>query len=76
MLTKIYTLGAIAIAGLTIHSAYRYPSAFVLRQENQSNYAERRGMRFSGVYIAGSWRASPSRAEYSEFRGGGLGSGK
>ena len=76
MLTKIYTLGAIAIAGLTIHSAYRYPSVFVLRQENQSNYAERRGTRFSGGFIGGYWRASPSRAEYSEFRGGGLGSGK
>ncbi len=76
MLTKIYTLGAIAIAGLAIHSAYRYPSAFVLRKENQSNYAERRGTRFSGGYIGGYWRASPSRAAYSDFRGGGLGSGK
>ena len=76
MLTKIYTLGAIAIAGLAIHSAYRYQSAFVLRQENQSNYAVRRGTRISGVYIGGYWQASPSRAEYPEFRGGGLGAGK
>ena len=76
MLTKIYTLSAIAIAVLAIHSAYRYPSAFVLRKENQSNYAVRRGTRFSGGYIGGYWRASPSRAEYSDFRGGGLGSGK
>ena len=76
MLTKIYTLSAIAIAGLAIHSAYRYPSAFVLRQENQSNYAQRRGTRLSGGYSGGYWRAFPSRAEYSDFRGGGLGSGK
>ena len=76
MLTKVYTLGAIAIAGLTIHSAYCLPSAFVLRKENQSNYAERRGTRFSGAYIGGYWRAYPSRDAYSDFRGGGLGSGK
>ena len=76
MLSKIYTLGTVAIAGLAIHSAYRYPSAFVLRQENQSNYSTRRGTRISGVYIGGYWQASPSRAEYPEFRGGGLSAGK
>lgn len=76
MLTKIYTFGAIAIAASAIYSAYRYPSVFTLRQENQSNYTVRRGMRFSGVYIGGYWQASPSRAEYPEFRGGGLGAGK
>lgn len=72
MLTKIYTLSAIAIAGLTIHTAYSYPSAFVLRKESQSNYVERRGTRLSSGYR----RATFSRTEYPNFRGGGLGSGK
>ena len=72
MLTKIYTLSAIAIAGLTIYTAYSYPSAFVLRKENQSNYAERRGTRLSRGYR----RATSSRNAYPNFRGGGLGSGK
>lgn len=76
MLTKIYTIMAIAIALLTIQAAYRYQSAYVLRQENQNNYAPRRGTRISGVYVGGYWQASPSRAEYPEFRGGGLGAGK
>ncbi len=76
MLTKIYTVSAMAIAFLTIQAAYRYQSAYNLRQENQTNYAVRRGTRISGVYIGGYWQSSPSRAEYPEFRGGGLGSGK
>ncbi len=76
MLTKFYALGAIAIAVLTVRSAYSYQSAFVLRQENQNNYAVRRGTRLSGVYRGGYWQASPSRADYPDFRGGGLGTGK
>ena len=76
MLTKIYTIGSIAIAGLAFNSAINYPSAFQLRQENQNNYVSRRGTRLSGVYLGGYWQASPSRAEYPEFRGGGLGAGK
>ena len=76
MLTKLYTVSAIAIALLTIQAAYRYQSAYTLRQENQRNYATRRGTRLSGVYVGGYWQSSPSRAEYPEFRGGGLGAGK
>ena len=76
MLSKIYTLGSMAIAAWAINSAMSYPSAFVLRQENQSNYTSRRGSRMSGVYYGGYWQSSPSRTEYPEFRGGGLGSGK
>lgn len=76
MLSKIYTLGSIAIAGMAINSAVNYPSAFVLRQENQNNYVSRRGSRMSGVYLGGYWQAAPSRGEYPEFRGGGLGTGK
>ena len=76
MLTKFYALGAIAIAVLTIKAAYSYQSAFVLRQENQNNYSTRRGTRLSGAYIGGYWQASPSRSDYPDFRGGGLGTGK
>lgn len=76
MLSKIYALSAIAIAVLTVRAAYSYQSAYTLRQENQTNYSSRRGTRMSGVYIGGYWQASPSRAEYPDFRGGGLGSGK
>ena len=76
MLTKIYLLGSMAIAVWAIDSAVRYPSAFTLRQENQSNYTSRTGSRMSGVYLGGYWQASPSRTEYPEFRGGGLGTGK
>ena len=76
MLTKIYTVSAVAIALLTIQAAYRYQSAYNLRQANQTNYTTRRGTRMSGVYVGGYWQASPSRAQYPEFRGGGLGSGK
>lgn len=76
MLSKIYLLGSIAIAVWAIDSATRYPSAFTLRQSNQSNYASRRGSRISGVYVGGYWQASPSRTEYPEFRGGGLSTGK
>ena len=76
MLNKIYTIGSIAIAGIAFNSAINYPSAFKLRQENQSNYVSRRGTRLSGVYYGGYWQASPSRGAYPEFRGGGLGTGK
>ena len=76
MLSKIYTLGSMAIAVWAIDLAVNYPSAFVLRQENQSNYVSRRGSRMSGFYYGGYWQASPSRTEYPEFRGGGLGTGK
>lgn len=76
MLNKIYTISAIAIAVLAVRAAYRYQSAFVLRKENQTYYSSRRGTRISGVYIGGYWQASPSRAEYPEFRGGGMGTGK
>jgi hypothetical protein len=75
MLTKLYTIIAIAIAIFTIQAAYRYQSAFTLRQAN-NNHISRRGTRISGIYIGGYWQASPSRAEYPEFRGGGLGTGK
>ena len=76
MLDKIYTLGSVAIAGLAINTAVSYPSAFVLRRENQSDYTSRRGSRISGVYLGGYWQASPSRGDYPEFRGGGLNAGK
>ena len=76
MLTKIYTLSTITIAILAAYSAYNYKDAFTLRQENQSNFVVRRGTRLSGDYINNTWRASPSRAEYPEFRGGGSGAGK
>jgi hypothetical protein len=76
MLTKLYTISAVAIALMAIQAACRYQSAFVLRNENQNNYASRRGTNISGVYIGGYWQATPSRAEYPEFRGGGMGTGK
>ena len=75
MLNKIYVISSVAIAAWAIDSAVRYPSAFTLRQENQS-YTSRTGSRMSGVYLGGYWQASPSRTEYPEFRGGGLGTGK
>ena len=59
-----------------IDTAVSYPSAFVLRRENQSEYTSRRGSRISGVYLGGYWQASPSRGDYPEFRGGGLNAGK
>ena len=76
MLDKIYTFGSLAIAGLAINTAVSYPSAFVLRRENQSEYTSRRGSRISGVYLGGYWQPSPSRGDYPEFRGGGLNAGK
>ena len=76
MLNKIYSFGAIIIAILAIYLALADRSALVLREEDQSNYVVRGGTRLSGVYIDNNWQPSPSRAEYSEFKGGGLGVGK
>lgn len=76
MLSKIYTVLALAIAIYILHAAYTNRSALVLRQENQPQYNPRYGTRIYGGYVGGTWRSSPSRSGYGSFRGGGSGSGK
>ena len=78
MITKIFAGIAALLAIWSITDAYTQKSAFVLRQENQSNFSPRRGTSQSGYYDRnGTWIFySESRSSYSNFQGGGPGSGK
>lgn len=75
-MSKILTLLALTIASLTIYAGYTQRSALMLRQESQPLYWSRHGTSVSGRYSRGSWYASPDRATYGSFRGGGPGAGK
>ncbi|NES82429.1 MAG: hypothetical protein F6K10_14055 [Moorea sp. SIO2B7] len=76
MLTKIITLASAAIAGYTIFSGYNQSSAFMLRQQTQTNHWPRHGTIPSGIYYGGYWQPLPNRSAYGGFRGGGPNSGK
>ncbi|MGV2826533.1 hypothetical protein [Myxosarcina sp. GI1(2024)] len=76
MLTKIYTVMALAIAIYILHAAYTNRSALVLRQQTQPQYNPRYGTRIYGGSVGGVWQPSPTRSSYGSFRGGGSGSGK
>ncbi len=78
MLTKIFAGIAVVLAIWSITDAYTQKSAFVLRQETQTNFSPRRGTTTSGYYDRnGVWIFhSGTRSSYSGFQGGGPGSGK
>lgn len=76
MITKLFAAAGLGIAIITIFTAFKSPSAFRLRQEEQPDFRPRRGTDLSGRYTKGEWVSAPSRREYSNFRGGGPSSGK
>lgn len=76
MFTKLFAAAAVALAGITLYSAFTQQGAMVLRQENQDNHWARYDTSPSGRYRSGVWVASPDRATYGSFRGGGPGAGK
>lgn len=77
MLTKVFAGIAVFMALWSITDAYTQKSAFVLREEKQSNFSPRRGTSLSGSYSrGGGWIFVPSRSSYGNFQGGGPGTGK
>ncbi|MDJ0735573.1 MAG: hypothetical protein QNJ47_16190 [Nostocaceae cyanobacterium] len=78
MLTKVFAAAAVAIALIAIVDGYTQKSAFVLREEKQTNYSPRSGTQLSGSYNSnGVWiYTTTTRSYYEDFRGGGPGSGK
>ncbi len=76
MLSKLFALAAVAIAGFAIYAAFTQRSAMVLRQEQQPHYWARHNTHSSGVYRSGVWHSNPVRSSYGAFRGGGPGAGK
>jgi len=76
MLSKLFAAVAVAIAAITLFAGFTQRSAFVLRQEDQSNYWSRTDTQPAGTYRGGVWVASPDRTSYGGFRGGGPGAGK
>ncbi|GEM_PF-833020 len=78
MLTKVFAGIAVLMAIWSITDAYTQKSALILREEKQSNFSPRRGTSLSGSYgNNGTWIFySETRSSYSNFQGGGPGSGK
>ncbi|MEM9926315.1 MAG: hypothetical protein AAF915_21615 [Cyanobacteria bacterium P01_D01_bin.50] len=78
MLSKIFAGIAVLMAIWSITDAYTHKSAFVLREEKQTNFSPRRGTTASGYYgNDGTWIFySESRSSYSGFQGGSRGSVK
>lgn len=75
MLSRYLTIFALAIAALSLYSAYSQRSALVLRDE-QRRGGTRYGTTSSGYYRGGVWVSSPDRQTYGSFQGGGPGAGK
>ncbi|KAF3887861.1 MULTISPECIES: hypothetical protein [Nostocales] len=78
MFAKIFTGIAVLLALISILDSYSQKSAFVLREEKQENYSPRYETQLSGSYDnRGVWiYTSTTRSYYSDFQGGGPGSGK
>ncbi len=78
MLSKIFSILALLIAGFAIFDAFTQKSAFILGQEKQPNYSPRYGTNLSGGYNRNRvWiYNSTTRSYYEGFQGGGPGSGK
>ncbi|HEY9738285.1 MAG TPA: hypothetical protein V6D06_18460 [Trichocoleus sp.] len=76
MLTRVFAIAAVLIGGATAYGGLTQRSSLHLREENQVLYWSRHGTTLSGRYRNQVWVPSPERATYSDFRGGGPGTGK
>jgi hypothetical protein len=76
MLPKLAAAGAFLIALLAILGSFSQVTALHLRQESQPLYWPRRGTTISGLRYNNRWQPRANRADYGEFRGGGIGAGK
>jgi hypothetical protein len=78
VITKVFAVLALALAGVTIWLALTQQTALVLRQENQDQHWSRSGTTTYGRYSAtsGQWQGTGPRGVSSNFQGGGPGAGK
>ena len=70
MLTKIFAGIAVLMAIWSITDAYSHKSAFVLREEKQTNFVTRRGTSLTGSYgNNGTWFFFSGRDIFGQQRG-------